>query len=227
MKNRKVFKKFKFLVILLIFLSVSCKIDEFKWNELGIKEGWSTNVAVPLFQGNLDFKDFITDWYEYEDNYSFDDPLTVLEYDEYYHRTIPTSLIFDHSVIMNDFPLLIQGNYSIDDITMEFNVTSASPYPLNLELLFYNKLDTIPTGQPIVPESFDAGIMNGDNIDSKNTVRRVLLTPEQIDQYNAGNRVRLISWYTNNGFAKDTLSARYPIEVSIIVLGAIKNKNGD
>jgi hypothetical protein len=58
-------------------------------------------------------------------------------------------------------------------------------------------------------------------------VRRVLLTPEQIDQYNAGNRVRLISWYTNNGFAKDTLSARYPIEVSIIVLGAIKNKNGD
>lgn len=225
MFNRIIFRNIYFFVLLFIFAAYSCKVDEFKWNDLGIKEGWSTKIIVPLFYGDMEFRDFITDWNKYEDEYSFNEPLTTLKYKSEYYPLIPTSLIFTPSVIIDSFPLLIQGNYELDSISLEFIVTNSSPYPLNLELVFFNKLDKIITSQPVSPESFDSGIFSESSIESVKTTRQVNFTPEQINSFNNGNRVRFTSWYTNNGFVKDTLFAHYPIEVSIILTGAIKNKN--
>ena len=225
MKKKFIFRNLIYFVILFIFLTNSCKVDEFKLNELGIKEGWSTEIVVPFFYGNMEFRDFITDWYNYEESYSFDEPLTILEYDEYYHKTIPTKLMFEPAVIIDSFPLLIQGNYELDSIDLEFIVTNTSPYPLNLELKFFNKLDEFPGGQPVNPGVFSAGNVNGNRVEPVQTVQHVKFSPEQNESFKDDNRVQFTSWYDKNDFSKDTLSANYPIEVSIILFGVIKNKN--
>ncbi len=225
MAKRLIFRNIIFVIVPVFLLTNSCKVDEFKWNDLGIKEGWSTKIVVPLFYGNMEFKDFITDWNTYDNAFTVGEPLTTLKYKTEYYPVIPTDLIFTPSIIIDSFPLLIQGNYELDSISLEFIVSNSSPYPLNLELLFFNKLDKTPTGQPVSPDSFDAGEINGNSFDSVQNKHKVDLTPEQIKNFNNGNRVQFTSWYTNNGFVKDTLSAHYPVEVSIILLGAIKNKN--
>ena len=220
------FKNRIFLVAILVAIYLSsCKTDEFKWKELGIKEEWNTEIVVPLFSGNMEFNDFITDWYNYENNYTFDEPLTTLEYSEYYHKVIPTNLMFERSVVIDSFPLLVQGEYEMSSIALEFYVTNASPYPLNLEMQFYNKLDSVPADPPIEPDVFLEGNIVGNVIEPVKTMQTVSLSTEQVNSFNNGNRVRFTSWYTNNGFIKDTLSAHYPIDISIVLRGRIKGKD--
>ncbi len=213
------------LVILSVVLIDSCKIDEFKFNELRIKEDWRAELVVPMFYGSMEFRDFITDWYRYNDQIAIDEPQTTLKYNNGSYQVIPTGLIFEPSVVIDSFPLLIQGNYELDSVTLRFDVINTSPYPLNFKLQFYNKLDSLKTGMQVVPEVFDAGIINGSIIEPVKTERYVNLNSPQLQCFNNSNRMRLTSWYSQNGYSKDTLSAHYPIEVSIVLLGEIKGKN--
>ncbi len=214
-------------IILGLFVMDSCKVDEFKLNKLGIKEDWNTELVIPLFHGNMEFRDFIYDWYHYIDQFQPNEPMTSLEYKDGYIRVIPTRLIFEPSVVIDSFPLLIQGTYELDSINMEFNVTNASPYPLNLELQFFNKTDSSTTGPMVNPGEFAAGSVVGNTIEPVQTIQYVNFTPEQVKSFSEGNRMKCISWYTQNGYKSDTLSAHYPIEVSIIVWGRVKGKNAE
>ena len=224
-------EKFIFRIEIILFAGLSllfmnsCKIDEFKWNELGTKESWSTEFVVPLFSGDLEFRDFITDWYNFNDKSTFNEPQTTLKFKNAYYREIPTRMIFEPAVIIDSFPLLIQGDYEMDSIAMEFDITNASPYPLNLELQFFNKLDNSVLGPPVVPESFNSGNINGDAIEPAKTINYV--SSVQIQSFNDANFVRFISWFDQNNYVKDTLLAYYPIEISIILWGEIKGKNED
>lgn len=217
--------KILLLIILNIFLASSCKVDEFKLNELGIKEEWNSEIVGPLFHGNMEFRDFITDWNHFDDQSIPDEPQTTLKYMNDFYRVIPTRLIFEPSVVIDSFPLIIQGKYEMKSISLEFDITNASPYPLNLELQFYNELDTLKAGPKVVPETFAAGNINGNTVDPVQTIQYVDFNPAQLQSFNLGNRVRFISWYDRNSYIKDTLSAHYPIEVSIILWGEIKGKN--
>lgn len=213
-----------FVILLAVSLS-SCKTDEFKLNELGIKETWNTDLVVPLFSGNMEFSDFITDWHSYTNEITGDEQLTTLKYVNEYYRLIPTQLIFEPAVIIDSFPLLIQGKYEMSSITLEFYVNNASPYPLNLEMQFYNKLDKTNIGPPVQPGVFSGGEIEGNVINPVPTTRTVDFSQEQVNSFNNGNRVRFISWYNQNSYLKDTLLANYPINVSIVLKGRIKGKN--
>lgn len=203
----------------------SCKVDEFKFDELEIKEGWETKLIVPLFYGDMEFKDFITEWYHYEPDFTLGEPVTTLKYKYEYYQKVPTHLIFEPSVVLDSFPFLVQGNYALDSISLEFIVTNASPYPLNLELHFFNKANVSLMADPVNPEPFAAGKFTGTTFESTKTVKTVTFSPTQNEIFAYSNRVRFISWYDQNSYQRDTLLADYPIEVSILLHGVLKNKN--
>jgi hypothetical protein len=78
---------------------------------------------------------------------------------------------------------------------------------------------------PVNPEPFAAGEPAGATFKPTKTVKTVTFTPTQNEIFAYSNRVRFISWYNQNSYKRDTLLADYPIEVSILLHGVLKNKN--
>lgn len=218
------------LIILTAFLYNSCKTDEFKFDEITIKEDWGINLVMPLFNGKdknanvLEFRDFIHDW-----KTSVPDlpgSKTVLDYMNSPDVTIPTSLIFDSSAIIDSFHFDVQGIYKISDVTMQFTVRNSCPFPLNLQLQFFNKRNTADLGPPVLPPAFDGADFDKTPFTAVTTVHSIQLDSLQIQSINDGNRVKFSSWFDKTDFINqnDTINAHYPIEVLIVVIGKFQPK---
>jgi len=217
-------KKYAIFISLLfsVFLFGSCKTDEFKFDEITIKEDWGINLIMPLFNGTdknghkLEFRDFIHDWKTEIPN--LPGPKTVLDYVNSPDITVPTSIIFDSSSIIDSFHFDIQGIYKLSEITLRFTVSNSSPFPLNLQLQFFNKNNTANLGPPVLPPAFNATNF-GKTIDVK-------LDSLQIQSVNNSNRVKFSSWYEKTDFINqnDTIYAHYPIDVLIVVIGKFQVK---
>ncbi len=216
----KIFKTFHIASLLLVLI-ISCKTEEFKWKKLGLSDNWSTNFVAPLFTGDMEFKDFICNWSEFSEPDNITTALKTLKLNSGDYLKIDADLIFDSTtVVIKDYPLLIQGAYELDSITLVFDVVNASPYPLNLALRFS------PNGLPVKPRAFDAGEKTGDDsFEPLQTVDSVELNGAQTMNFNNGKKMDLIAWYSPNDFQLDTLSAHYPIRLKITVKAKIKGKD--
>lgn len=222
------FKKYLFSVLLFcaVFLFHSCKTDEFKFDELTVKEDFGIKIITPLFSGNdknghrMEFRDFIHDWTKPIDDPS--GPFSVLQYSNGTFKTIPTRLIFDSSSIIDSVQFLIQGNFDLKDVELVFTVNNSCPFPLNLQLQFISK--NIP-GPPVLPRPFVEADFNQTPVKPVTTVHRVILDSLQMQSFTASKRVRLSSWYNQTNFINqnDTLSAHYPIDVSIVLIGTVQS----
>lgn len=220
-------KGYFFVLILSVFIFQSCKTDEFKFSEITLKEDFGVKIITPIFSGNdksghkMEFRDFIHDWSKPIGDPS--GPQTVLQYSDSTFKTIPTGLIFDPSSIIDSLQFLIQGNYSLKDVELEFKVTNSCPFPLNLQLQFINQN---VVGPPVLPPAFNGADFNQLPVTPVTTVHSVPLDSLQLQSFTFSKRLRLSSWYNQNNFINqnDTLYAHYPIDVSIVMIGTVQTK---
>jgi len=218
-------KRYFFVLILSAFIFQSCKTDEFKFSEITVKEDFGVKIITPIFSGNdksghkMEFRDFIHDWSKPIGDPS--GPQTVLQYSDSNFKPIPTSLIFDPSSIIDSLQFLIQGNYSLKAVDLVFKVTNSCPYPLNLQLQFINQNIV---GPAVLPPAFNGADFNLLPVKPVTTTHTVSLDSTQLNSFTYSKRLRITSWYNQNNFINqnDTLSAHYPIDVSIIMIGTVQ-----
>ena len=226
-------KKYVFFLIPLFNLLVfhSCKTDEFKFDEITVKDDFGVKIITPVFTGKdkqghiLEFRDFIYDW---KLPFVIDpaDSLTVLKYANGSYKTIPTRLIFDPSVIIDSLEFLIQGGYSLKEAELNFIVTNSCPFPLNLELQFINLGN--PNGQvtTIIPPAFAEADFSQSPPVAVKTIHNIKLDSLQKQNFVDSKKIRLSSWYDKTSFINqnDTIFANYPIDVSIVLIGTAQTK---
>jgi hypothetical protein len=229
----KIFEKkySKWFLAILAFLQLhSCKTDEFKFDEIKIKEGWGIDIIMPIFNGKdkngnvLEFRDFIHDWKTPIPD--LPGTKTVLDYSNSADITIPTSLIFDSSTIIDSFHFDVQGIYKIAEITFQFTVSNSCPFPLNLQLQFFNRNSPGNLGPPILPPAFSGANFGQTPVKPLTTVYNMKLDSLQIQSINNGNRVKFSSWFDKTDYINqnDTIDAHYPIDVLIVVSGKFQPK---
>lgn len=217
-------------IILIVIFFNSCKTDEFKFDEIALKEDWGINLVLPLFTGKdkssnvLEFRDFIHDWKTPVPN--LPGTKTVLDFENSPDITIPTDIIFDSSVIIDSFHFDVQGIYKLSELTMQFTVSNSCPFPLNLQLQFFNKRNTANLGPPILPPAFNGADFGKTPVTPVNTVHSIKLDSVQINSINNGNRVKFSSRFDETDFIinNDTINAHYPIEILIVVIGKFQAK---
>jgi hypothetical protein len=219
--------KYVFLIFFLftVLLFQSCKTDEFKFGEITIKEDWGIEIITPLFLGKeMEFRDFIYDWKKQIPNSS--GPFTVLDFSNYADKTIPTELIFTPSAVIDSFPFYIQGSYRLSKVNLEFTVINSCPFPLNLQLEFFGKNNPNKLGPAIVAGPFkEADFSVSPSLSS--TTLLIPLDSLQLHSFNNSDRVKFTSWFEPTDFINhnDTISAHYPVEVSIVLIGVVQGKN--
>lgn len=225
--NRAI-KKYSVYFFLLFAVFHSCKTDEFRFNEITVKEDWAIDVVSPLFVGNgMEFRDFVFDWKKKIPGTPA--PFTVLEYDNNKYKTIPTQLIFSPSAVIDSFPFYIQGSYSLASVTLVYTVKNGCPFPLNLQMQFFDKDDPDILGPVILPPPFDAADFSVFPEAVKTSTHSITLDSLQLLSFNNADRVKFTSWYNENDFINqnDTISAHYPIDISIVLIGVVKGKDED
>lgn len=221
------FRNINLSFILFFLLYYSCIMDEFKMKDAEVKESWEIGITTPMFAGNLEFRDFIHDW---KLNIPPGPaPFVILDYNDRGDRKIPVELIFDPSAVVDSLPFYIQGSYEFTAVDIIFSVKNNSPFPLNLQLFFYEKESFGSWGSPVQPPAFDAVfpvIQPGVQLPE---IHRVSLPESEIENFTLSNRVRIVSWFTSNSYIinNDTLSAHYPINLSILLEGKVRAKLHD
>ncbi len=219
---------FYFFLFLLISVFHSCKTDEFKFGEISIKEDWAIDVVSPLFVGNgMEFRDFVYDWKKKIPNSPA--PFTVLEYSNGKYKTIPTQLIFSPSAVIDSFPFYIQGKYSLTAVELVFTVSNGCPFPLNLQMQFFDKENPNNLGPVIWPAPFNAANFGISPVIPETIRHSVMLDSLQLLSFNNSDRMKFMSWYDRNNFINqnDTISANYPIDISIVLVGVVQRENED
>lgn len=218
-----------FFLFLTLLLIQSCKTDEFKFNEITIKDDFDIKIITPLFTGKdkegniLEFRDFIQDWKKpINDNTG---PYTVLKYSDIKYKTIPTRSIFDRSIIIDSLHFLIQGSYDLSNVELVFTVSNSCPFPLNLMLQFINS-STYNVAPPILPPAFLEADFNQKPVIPVTTIHNVKLDSLQMLSFTNSKKIKLTSWYDQTNFINqnDTVSAHYPIDVSIVLIGKVHAK---
>lgn len=214
-------------IFFLLFVVFSCKTDEFKFKQWTIDEQWSMEIVTPLLFGNMKFKDFIYNW---NDTLIFtaDEPLKQLKFPADTFKTIPARIIFEPTVVLDSFNFLIQGRYDFLEAALIFKVKNGSPFPLNLQLQFFEKERPNVLGPPILPNDFTEEKFadeTGAMVESEDSV---LLDKYQLRSFTRGNRLKITSWFNKTDYidTHDTLRSDYPIHFSVILKGKVKAADG-
>lgn len=214
-----------FLIFSLLFSS--CKTDEFKLGELKVKDSFRTNLIIPLFAGELEFRDFIA--WEDAENPDTNDSTVILEFPEGVTRKIAAEIIFNQTILVDSFPFAVQGNYELVTIILEFRVNNGTPFPLNLVMRHFEKTEPTQLGPAIQPASFDAGEISGGTIVPVPSVQRDTLNEEQRQSFIESNRIQFTTWFDKTNFINenDTLNSNYPVDISVVLIGEAKAGNED
>lgn len=223
----KILTKYSIYIYLfpVVFLFQSCKTDEFKFDEITVKEDFETEVILPLFNGNgLEFRDFVFDWKKQIPKST--GPFTVLDYTNLPDKTIPTQLIFEPSLVVDGLDFFLQNSYSFKHIELVFTVTNGCPFPLNLQLQFVNNDSNIKV-PAVIPPAFPGADFTQLQITPVITVHTVELDSIQTQNFNNSRTIKLTSWYNQTNFINqnDTLSAHYPVDLTIALIGVGQPRN--
>jgi hypothetical protein len=218
---KRVFRQIRFLGILTgtFIILHSCILKEFNFNENKLDTDWDMHMMSPLFYGDMEFKDFVYDWKSPIVANSFE-PTIQLKYAADSSIIFPTKLIFEPATIIDDFNFLIEGDDFLSQAALKYIVTNGSPYPLNLQMRFFEKQSSAAQSPAILPPAFPAAKIENGGITPVKTEYTLPLTADQLESFKMGNRVEFVSWFEEvPGFNPDTLSAHYPIQLSIVLSG--------
>jgi hypothetical protein len=104
-------------------------------------------------------------------------------------------------------------------------VVNSCPFPLNLKLEFFNKSNRNKLGPAILAGPFK----ESDNSvpPFTKTTQRIPLDSLQLQSFNNSDRMKFTSWFdpTEYIIQNDSISAHYPIDISIVLIGVVQGKN--
>jgi len=215
-----------FCLFISVLLFQSCKTDEFKFDEITVKEDFETEVILPLFTGKgMEFRDFVFDWEKQIPISS--GPFTVLDYKNIPDKKIPTQLIFEPSLVVDGLDYFLQSSYNFSQIELMFTVINSCPFPLNLQLHFYTGNNLNNQVPPVIPDAFPGADFTQIPVIPVTTVHTMKLDSLQTQNFNDSKLIKLTSWYNQTNFINqnDTLSAHYPIELTIVLIGVGQPRN--
>ncbi|HKI87652.1 MAG TPA: hypothetical protein VKA38_01410 [Draconibacterium sp.] len=206
--------------ILLLFQS--CILKEFKFNEIKLSNDWEMQLGSPLFYGNLEFKDLVYDWKE-PVQINTGEPVVNLQFSSDSVIDFPTRLIYEPSAIIDSFNFLIEGDDYLSQASFKYLVTNGSPFPLYLQLRFFEKHSSAAKSPAILPPAFPAAQLENGSLIPVKTEYTLPLTTSQLESFKRGNRIQFVTWFNKaaTGFNPDTLSAHYPVELSIVLSGIV------
>jgi hypothetical protein len=220
-------KKVTFIIRILLttFLFNSCILDEFKFNEIKLEEDWGLDIVSPLFRGNFEFIDLIND----------DTPIftevgekqSVLRLKSGNDTVVPTRIFFDPSTIIDSCNFFIQGNYSLDSISLRYTVSNACPFPLNLQMRFMESENPTINETPILPDPFPAAYYNDGHLIPGESIQILVLNEEQRISFCKGDVMEFTTWFEHSELInqQDTFLSNYPVEISIVLYGEVKTKH--
>lgn len=207
-----------------LFLN-SCILDEFKVDEIQMKEDWDMDIVSPLFHGNFEFKDLLHDW----DTLVFQsgEQTSFLKFENDSVLKIPSNIIFEPVSIIDSFSFLINGNYSLSKVRLEYNVNNGCPFPLNFQMRFFEKTGPLQSEGLVLPPPFLQADFNGVYFIPVESKQSVTLNNSQLQSFSVSNRVEFTTWFDTSELInlKDTFLANYPVEISIILHGEVQGKN--
>ena len=218
---RSLFRNMRFwgLLVSTIFILQGCILKEFNFKENKLDTNWDLQLLFPLFYGDLEFKDFIYDW-KSPITVNPADPTVELEFKADSVITIPKQIIHEPATIIDGFNFLIEGDNYLSQAALKYTVTNGSPYPMFLQLRFFDKNSSADQSPAILPPAFAAATTANGVLNPKKTEYTLPLTADQLESFKIANRVEFVSWFEEvPGFNPDTLSAHYPIQLSIVLSG--------
>lgn len=206
---------------LLIIVSNSCILDEFHPDELKMKEDWTMEIVAPLFHGNFEFKDLISDWQDII--IEPEEPTSFLKYPEGLSLEIPTRIIFEPSILIKDFSIWINGGYSFSKVNFKYTVSNGAPFPLNFQMRFSETSNTVNPGPAILPPAFEAANSDGVNFIPITSEYVLTLNDDQLQSFLTGETVQFETWFNRADLidSQDTFLSNYPITISIVLHGEI------
>lgn len=213
------------LVIIFIaaFFLNSCIIDEFRFGRMHLKDDWNMELVMPLFYGNLDFKDLI---YLNGIAGSTEGEINYLKVNDDSVLAIPTLLIYEPHAFIDSFNFLIEGDDYLTYVRFDFEVTNGSPLPLRLGLRFFEKHYPDLKGPLILPPAFDAGKFVDGKVIPVSDSHEWIFQEEELTSFKRANRIEFIAWFEPSANIQpgDTLLADYPLEISIRFTGVVEDQ---
>lgn len=220
------FRHIKYWLILtgLIFVLSSCITKEFNFGENKMGPDWNMQILFPLFYGDLEFNDFIYNW-RYPLVIEPSETTVQLKYSDNSTLAFPLNEIFESAVVIDSFNFLVEGDNYINEAALNYIVTNGSPYPMYLQLRFFEKTSSADLSPAIISPPFPAATLENGVLKPEKYELQLPLTSEQLESLILSNRVQFVSWFADvPGFSSDTLSAHYPIQLSIILSGIAHGK---
>lgn len=208
----------------LIFILSSCILDEFKADEIKMKEDWNLEIVSPLFRGNFEFKDLIHDWKTLD--FLPEDQISYLKFPDDRLLEIPSRIIFEEDAIIDNFEFLIGGKYKFSKVYLKYEISNGAPFPLNLQMCFFEKMESAKCVAPILPPPFLEAEYDGLNFTPVQTTHFVTLNSEQLESLTKGNRVQFSTWFNKSDMinTKDTFLSNYPVKISILLYGELETE---
>lgn len=221
-ENLKIYKCF--LLTILIVTSNSCIIDEFKFNDIKLKDDWEMEVVIPLLTGQFEFKDLVYDWSDGIP--AINNQSTSLLFSNKSTLEIPTQLLFEPAIIIDSLIFLINGDDYLEKAAFKYIVNNGSPLPLNIKMHFFDSASPNKKGPEFLPPSFGEGTITENSVTPLSTTQNLELNSEQLLSFKRSNRIEISTWFStgNSGISLDSLSAHYPIHLSIVLTGTMQNE---
>lgn len=215
------FRSIRFGVVFIctVLILQGCILKEFNFKENKLDTDWDLNLLIPLFYGDMEFKDFIYDW-KSPLTINPPEPAVELEFKPDSVITFPTQKLYEPATIIDAFNFLIEGDNYLSQAALKYTVTNGSPYPFFLQLRFFEKNSSPDQSPAILPPAFPSAKFENEMLIPEKTEYTLELTSDQLASFKIANRIEFVSWFEQvPGFNPDTLSAHYPINISIVLSG--------
>ena len=217
-------KKIGFLIFIFSTLN-SCILDEFKVDEIRMKEDWNMDIVSPLFHGKFEFKDLVGKC----DSLVFidEEQTSILNFPNDSLLIIPSRIVFEPATIIHDFNFLVDGKYSLSSVRLEYTVSNGCPFPLNFQMQFRDKRNMEQTVPVVLPPPFLSAIFDGENFIPVETKHSLSFNVQQVYSFSLSNRIDFTTWFDSNEWlnSMDTFLTNYPVEISVILYGELQREN--
>lgn len=220
--------KITLVIFSLSFVLQSCILDEFKINEIDIinmEQDWGMDIVSPLFSGNFEFKDLIFD----DDSFKIqpNEKISILKFPDNHAISIPSRIVFEPTTIIDSLEFLVEGNYSLVSIRLEYQVSNGCPFPFNIKMRFFKDEDQIKSLDPILPPPFQSAYSGNGSFIPVVSRDTLTLSEEQSEYFIESNRIEISTWFDPSDLInqQDTFLSNYPVEISMLLFGEVKRKN--
>jgi hypothetical protein len=187
-----------------------------------MEKDWGMDIVSPLFTGEFEFKDLIFD----DDSFKIqgDDRISFLKFPDNKTISIPTRIVFEPSTVIDSLDFLIDGNYSLHSVRLEYQVENGSPFPFNFQMRFFSAEDPTKSFDPILPPSFQSAKRIENGFVPVISEQSVSLTNEQSNKFTKSNRIEISTWFEPSEAInrQDTFMSNYPVKISMLLFGEIK-----